>query len=304
MSPRLWSDAVDSLSTGANTSDVAKSLGADAKLLEAVRLAVAVLEHRAAARNRRRLKWAGALAVTFIVAGSMVAVPVLAQANCAQTLPSPLVTLCADTPALAADMNGNLQQLVTWIQQKTGTVGSPNLTTTGTITGGALTAASVTTAGTVTATGNVTTNATLNAQRVVVSAGVIQNSGTLVTATSDLGLYSRTAGNWLRFVTNNAPMRFYSTTGVDGVGGTNVLSIETNGNLTTPYNEPEGTDLLPGSFCVIVPRNAACPGNWDAREIKYDTEDDSNADQGKDGRIAWDDGNSASVRMRFCCRGW
>ncbi len=232
-----------------------------------------------------------------LVASGLASLPALAQV-CTQTLPSPLATLCADTPALASDVNGNFQQLVTWVQQKVGTVGSPNVTTTGSVSG-----ASVTSTGTVTA-GAVTTAGTVTANRVIVTGANIQSSGAPVTGTTDFGLYNRNAGTWMRFVNANAPFRFYANNGSTGAGQDNIFNVETNGSLTTTNGEAEGTALLPPNFCVIIPRNDACPGNWDAREIKWDTEDSSNSDQGKDGRIAWDDGNSASVRMRFCCRAW
>jgi hypothetical protein len=49
-------------------------------------------------------------------------------ATCTQTLPAPMVTFCPDNPALASEVNGNLQQLVTWITAKTGTISNANLT--------------------------------------------------------------------------------------------------------------------------------------------------------------------------------
>ncbi|QHJ07970.1 tail fiber domain-containing protein [Hymenobacter busanensis] len=62
----------------------------------------------------------------------------------------------------------------------------------------------------------------------VLPAGVIQRGGAAVTATSDLGLYSRLNGSYMRLVTNNAPIRFYSD---DDAGTTANVSIESNGNV-------------------------------------------------------------------------
>ncbi|OON70107.1 hypothetical protein B0919_05040 [Hymenobacter sp. CRA2] len=59
-------------------------------------------------------------------------------------------------------------------------------------------------------------------------AGVIQRGGAAITSTSDLGLYSRLNGNFLRLVTNQAPIRFYSD---DDRGTTPNVSIESNGNV-------------------------------------------------------------------------
>lgn len=64
--------------------------------------------------------------------------------------------------------------------------------------------------------------------RIHVNNGVIQRGGTAITATNDLGLYSRINGNWIRIVSNAAPIRFFSDDG----SGTNVnVSIEADGVL-------------------------------------------------------------------------
>jgi hypothetical protein len=64
--------------------------------------------------------------------------------------------------------------------------------------------------------------------RVHVNNGVIQRGGAAITGTSDLGLYSRVSGNWMRIVTNNAPIRFFSD---DNTGTSVNVSIEANGVL-------------------------------------------------------------------------
>ncbi|MCP4427917.1 MAG: hypothetical protein GY803_25820, partial [Chloroflexi bacterium] len=58
--------------------------------------------------------------------------------------------------------------------------------------------------------------------------GVIQRGGGAITNTSDLGLYSRNSGHWIRIVSNNAPIKFFSD---DGGGSSQNLSIEPNGDL-------------------------------------------------------------------------
>lgn len=74
--------------------------------------------------------------------------------------------------------------------------------------------------------------------RMHLSDGVIQRGGLPITATSDLGLYSRISGNYIRFVTNAAPIRFYSD---DNIGSNANMTIEANGNVgigtTTPVNK-------------------------------------------------------------------
>jgi hypothetical protein len=64
--------------------------------------------------------------------------------------------------------------------------------------------------------------------RMFLDNGVIQAGGAAITTTSDLGLYSRTNGSWMRFVTNAANIRFYSD---DGSGTNHNLTIESNGNV-------------------------------------------------------------------------
>lgn len=58
--------------------------------------------------------------------------------------------------------------------------------------------------------------------RMYLTNGVIQTGGAAVTGTSDLGLYSRTNGSWIRIVTNNAPIRFFQD---DNTGTNPVLSV-------------------------------------------------------------------------------
>ncbi len=64
--------------------------------------------------------------------------------------------------------------------------------------------------------------------RMNINNGVIQKGGAAITTTSDLGLYSRNAGEYLRLVTNAAPIRFYSD---DNIGTIANVSIEANGNV-------------------------------------------------------------------------
>lgn len=284
---------VDTLARGEDPTQAAAAVGLDEQGLAQLTLITRVLEAREL--RRRRQAWLfGAGLASAVLAGAVLlgAAPALAQVACTQTLPAPLITFCADHPAQASQVNGNFQQLVTWVQQKVGPVGSGNITT-----------------GTVTATGNVATSTDVVAggrlvgARAAISDGVIQRGGTPITGTTDLGLYSRTNGNWLRFVTNGGAARFYNAEGGSGIGTTANFSVETDGSLTSSWGEPEGTHLLPQSFCVIVPIGSGCPANWDAREVRWDTEDENNTDTGKDGRISTGAGNS-HLTMRFCCRGW
>jgi hypothetical protein len=297
---------LDALARGDDARQAAEAAGLDPKSLEQLTLLTRVLEVRERRKAKRaRLMWGGLASMAVATGVLFSAAPALAQVTCTQTLPAPLVTFCPDAPAQAAQVNGNFQQLVTWVQQKVGPVGNGNISTGAiTATGAVGAAGNVTSSAAMTATGDITTSGRFIGPRANLSAGTIQRGGNNITATSDLGLYSRVNANWLRFVTNGGAMKFFNSEGTDGIGGALSFSVENDGSLTSNFAEPENTQLLPPSFCVVVPINSGCPANWDQRQVKWDTEDDSNADSGKDGRIASDNGNSGSVLMRFCCRGW
>ncbi len=65
--------------------------------------------------------------------------------------------------------------------------------------------------------------------------GVIQRGGEHITNTADLGLYSRVEGNWMRFVTNNAPIRFFSD---DGIGSTPNMTIQPDAKVGIAMDTP------------------------------------------------------------------
>jgi hypothetical protein len=58
--------------------------------------------------------------------------------------------------------------------------------------------------------------------------GVIQNGGDPLTSSTDLGLYSHNEHHWIRFVTNKAPIRFFTDS---GTGKTFHMSVEKDGNV-------------------------------------------------------------------------
>ncbi|MEZ5027133.1 MAG: hypothetical protein R2739_11205 [Chitinophagales bacterium] len=64
--------------------------------------------------------------------------------------------------------------------------------------------------------------------RMYISDGVIQRGGSAITGTSDLGLYSRVSGNYIRIVTNGGEVNFYSD---DNTGSSVNVSILSNGKL-------------------------------------------------------------------------
>jgi hypothetical protein len=82
--------------------------------------------------------------------------------------------------------------------------------------------------GNVTIGGNIAPVQTLHIQgRLFVNDGVIQRGGTAISATTDLGLYSRVSGAWNRYVTNNGRHVFFTVEGPSGIGQGEAVSIET-----------------------------------------------------------------------------
>ncbi len=88
--------------------------------------------------------------------------------------------------------------------------------------------------------------------------GVIQRGGTPIIITTDLGLYSHLSGHWIRIVSNNAPIRFFTDIGNGGAGKNVKMSIESNGSVGI------GTTVT-GSHKLAV------EGSIGAREIKVES---------------------------------
>lgn len=86
--------------------------------------------------------------------------------------------------------------------------------------------------------------------RIQLSGGVIQRGGSAITGTTDLGLYSLENGYHMRFVTNKAPIRFYSDGNSNPTGGTELLTIEPNGNVGIGTNTPAQTLDINGGIQV------------------------------------------------------
>jgi hypothetical protein len=80
--------------------------------------------------------------------------------------------------------------------------------------------------------------------RMILNNGVIQRGGDPITATSDLGLYSRNAGSWIRFVTNNAPMVFFTGDGTNGTGTNEAMRITNTGIVGIGTSNPSSNSRL------------------------------------------------------------
>jgi hypothetical protein len=64
--------------------------------------------------------------------------------------------------------------------------------------------------------------------RLALENGVIQRGGTAITTTNDLGLYSQIEGQYIRMVTNKAPFRFFTDS---GIGATHQFTVEADGDV-------------------------------------------------------------------------
>jgi len=94
----------------------------------------AALATHAAPSGRRVKRGVLAAAAGAVTAGTLLyAGFASSQANCPPPAgwPTGLTHFCADTPAVAQDINGNLQQVVAWLVQKVGTQGSAAVTISG-----------------------------------------------------------------------------------------------------------------------------------------------------------------------------
>lgn len=74
--------------------------------------------------------------------------------------------------------------------------------------------------------------------RINVAQGVIQRGGSAITNTSDLGLYSLDPAFHMRFVTNNAPFRFFTDGGANPIGSAERFTIAANGNVGVNTSSP------------------------------------------------------------------
>lgn len=107
--------AVEAVLRGETTpSEVAKRQGVPVE--EVAEWLVAA--HRSRVTSRRRA--IGASVVVACIGVGLWGQRALSAGNCAQTLPAPLVTFCADEPALASEMNGNFAGLLTILNNRIG----------------------------------------------------------------------------------------------------------------------------------------------------------------------------------------
>lgn len=129
-------------------------------------------------------------------------------------------------------------------------------------------------------------------------------------AGDDLGLYSQISGGWMRFVTNGAPFKFF-TSGGYGTDADLKAVIDVNGKMLVHRAQGGATNptyqvdspVIPDGACVIMrDTTASCPAGWSLHSVRFDTEDSGNGDV-PDATMAPNDGSS-TIRMKFCCQGF
>ena len=90
--------------------------------------------------------------------------------------------------------------------------------------------------------------------RINVASGVIQRGTTQITATTDLGLYSQPSGNWIRFATNEASIKFFHDQGgAAGVGTNAIMNIDnaSGGGVAIGANTVGATNPNPDASAVL-----------------------------------------------------
>lgn len=101
--------------------------------------------------------------------------------------------------------------------------------------------------------------------------GVIQRGGTPISITQDLGLYSHVPNNWIRLVTNNSPIRFFTDIGDGGRGIEAKMSIEANGRIGIGTIFPDAKLTVKGDIHAEEVRvNLNVPGPDYVFEENYD----------------------------------
>jgi hypothetical protein len=99
-----------------------------------------------------------------------------------------------------------------------------------------------------------------------VTGGVIVNGGA-VTATTDLGLYSLNSGAWMRLVSNNGPIHFFtnSTQGASGSPTANsaAMTIAASGNVGVGLSAPSAKfEVQTAGTSAATLRSSNAAGTW------------------------------------------
>lgn len=139
--------------------------------LEALQARLTLLEDRERVRQARSQQLRRAALAVGVLGAFAGGVAWGANGNCPNGLP---FCFSEDTPAVAAQVNHNFSQVKEWLEQKVGTVGTANVTTTGSLSSASLTTG-VLSASSVTSTGAVScpsvTTSTLSASGAVTVSG-------------------------------------------------------------------------------------------------------------------------------------
>lgn len=125
---------IDVLADRATVEEVAREFGVSTD--EVTQWKALYLDGAAGAAARRRPVRAFGVGRSVAIGLSCVLVSTVgwvdyarSQSTCNQTLPAPLTTFCPGDPASAAQVNGNFQQIVDWLQAKVGAVSAAGVST-------------------------------------------------------------------------------------------------------------------------------------------------------------------------------
>jgi hypothetical protein len=207
-----------------------------------------ILSERARKTRRRIAAFGGATVIA--VAAGLWGAPALAQVMCTQTLPSPLVTFCANSPARAADLNSNTQQLVNWLTQKVGTQGSPNVAVTGTMSvGGTSALQSTTVTGTMTVNGATTLQSTTATTLTVSGNELVQNALTVNGAGGNVAHACVSRGTT-------------SPTSYQANCLSNEVAVGGGGRCTSTWRLTESVPWVGPNDADGPPSNGAVPRSW------------------------------------------
>ena len=219
-------EVVEALDVGSLSLDeAARALGVStdevSRQLEMMRYARTFARRERRAMNVRLARTTfGVLAVVALSSTVWFVRAANAAGTCAQTLPAPLVTFCADQPALASEVNGDIQGVLNFLTNKTGPLSTSAITTSAVTVSGNVTAAS----------GNI------NGQLVVGSS----NSQAIDMFGNSYGMglqtwttYFRTGGGFSWFLNGT---HVGGNRNDPGAGGTTLMSLDGNGLTLTAIN--------------------------------------------------------------------